>query len=281
MAIVPARVRRAGSATVDGFVSLGRQVVFYAGSLAAVPVALRRYGKEILRLVGEISFGAAALLAGGGTIGVVFAMSFVAGTQVGLEGYRGLDLVGLSPLAGVMSAVANTRELAPAVAAVALAAKVGTGFTAQLGAMRISDEVDALESMAINSRTYLVTTRMIAAFVAVVPLYLVGLFASYVATGVAVVDINGAAQGTYDYFFNLFLPPIDVLYSLLKALFFAAIVTLVHCYYGYYATGGPEGVGRAAGRALRVSIVAIMFADVLLSVLFWGAPPEIPGTVPQ
>jgi phospholipid/cholesterol/gamma-HCH transport system permease protein len=270
-----------GTATVDALAALGRQFAFYTGALAAAPRAVRRYWKEIIRLVGEVSFGAGALLAGGGTVGVIFAMSFVAGTQVGLEGFRGLDLVGLSPMAGVLSAVANTRELAPAVAAVALAAKVGTGFTAQLGAMRISDEVDALETMGVPSRTYLVTTRMIAAFIAVVPLYLVGLFASYLATGIAVVDLNGASQGTYDYYFNLFLPPVDVLYSLGKAVFFAAIVTLVHCYYGYHARGGPEGVGKAAGRALRVSIVAIMVADLLLTVLFWGLPPRIPGTVPQ
>ncbi|QWF82667.1 ABC transporter permease [Amycolatopsis sp. CA-230715] len=279
--VLPRPVRLAGQASADKLVALGTQFAFYASALAATPKVLARYWRHVLRLTGEISFGSGALLAGGGTVGVIFAMSFVSGTQVGLEGFRGLDLVGLSPMAGVMSAVANTRELAPAVASIALAAKVGTGFTAQLGAMRISDEVDALESMSIPSIPFLVTTRMIAAFAAVVPLYLVGLFASYVATGITVVNINGQSQGTYDYYFTLFLPPQDVLFSLLKALFFAGIVTLVHCYHGYFARGGPEGVGRAAGRALRTSIVLIMFADVLLTMLLWGVHQTLPGMAPK
>ncbi|WP_158886906.1 MlaE family ABC transporter permease [Amycolatopsis anabasis] len=281
MLVVPAPARRATRAGVDGLAALGGQFVFYARAIAAAPRTCKRYWRHVIRLIAEISFGSGALLAGGGTVGVIFAMSFVSGTQVGLEGFRGLNLVGLSPMAGVMSAVANTREIAPAVASVALAAKVGTGFTAQLGAMRISDEVDALESMSVPSIPFLVTTRMIAAFVAVIPLYLVGLFASYVATGVTIVNLNGQSQGTYDYYFNLFLPPQDVVYSLLKALLFAGIVTLVHCYHGYFASGGPEGVGRAAGRALRTSIVLIMSADVLLTMLFWGLHQTLPGMGPQ
>ncbi|AXB43152.1 ABC transporter permease [Amycolatopsis albispora] len=278
---VPHAVRAAGAAGVDRLAGLGVQFAFYGKALGAVPLTVTRYWRHVLRLTGEISFGSGALLAGGGTVGVIFAMSFVSGTQVGLEGFRGLDLVGLSPMAGVMSAVANTREIAPVVASVALAAKVGTGFTAQLGAMRISDEIDALESMSIRAVPFLVSTRMIAAFAAVVPLYLVGLFASYVATGLAVVELNGQSQGTYDYYFGLFLPPEDVVYSLLKALVFAGIATLVHCYYGFFATGGPEGVGRAAGRALRTSIVLIMTTDVLLTVLFWGVHQTLPGMAPQ
>ncbi|NKQ52717.1 ABC transporter permease [Amycolatopsis sp. K13G38] len=274
-------VRTVGRGGFGQLVRIGQQFAFYVGAVFAVPRTLKRYWRQVMRLTAEISFGSGAILAGGGTVGVIFAMSFVAGTQVGIEGFRGLDLVGLSPLAGVMSAVANTRELAPIVASIALATKVGTGFTAQLGAMRISDEVDALESMSVPPVSFLVTTRMLAAFIAVVPLYLVGLFASYVATGITVVNLNGQSSGTYDYYFSLFLPPQDVLYSLLKAVFFAGIVTLVHCYHGFFASGGPEGVGRAAGRALRTSIVLIMTADVVLTILLWGLHQTLPGMAPQ
>ncbi|RZS31228.1 phospholipid/cholesterol/gamma-HCH transport system permease protein [Herbihabitans rhizosphaerae] len=256
----------------------GRQFTFYVKVIAAVPRSLVRYWRHIVRLIAEVSFGSATLLAGGGTIGVVFAMSFVSGSQIGLEGFRGLDLVSLSPLSGSMSALVNTRELAPIVAGLTLAAKVGTGFTAQLGAMRISEEIDALDAMSIRSLPFLVTTRMIAAFFTVIPLYLVGLFASYVATRLVVVDLNGQSGGNYDYYFSLVLPPQDVLFSLLKALVLAMVVTMVHCYYGYTATGGPEGVGRAAGRALRTSIVLIMIVDVLLTFAFWGIHQELPGT---
>ncbi|WP_243788186.1 ABC transporter permease [Saccharopolyspora gloriosae] len=269
--------RRRTRGLFDLLVAWGVQVTFYFRAIASVPFAPARYRKHVARLVAEISFGSASLLAGGGTIGVIFAMSFVASTQVGLEGYRGLDLIGLTPMSGLMSAMVNTRELAPLVASIALAAKVGTGFTAQLGAMRISDEIDALESMAVRSLPFLVSTRMAAAFISVVPLYLVGLFASYIATRVAVVNLQGQSGGTYDFYFQLLLAPSDVGLSLVKAVVFAMLVTLVHCFYGYYATGGPEGVGRAAGRALRTSIVAITFVDMLLTLLFWGLSPSLPA----
>lgn len=262
---------------VRALTGVGRHLVFYVQALAYVPMALRHYGRHIVRHIADISFGGATILAAGGTVGVVFAMSFVAGAQVGLEGFRGLDLVGLSPLSGAVSGLVNTRELAPVVAGVALAAKVGTGFTAQLGAMRISDEIDALDTMSVKSIPFLVTTRIVAAIITVIPLYLVGLFAAYVSTRVVVVNVNNQSAGIYDYWFELMLPTVDVFLSLAKALILAILVTMIHCYYGYYATGGPEGVGRAAGRALRTSIVMIMVADILLTFAFWGVYMDLPG----
>ncbi|MGH3519915.1 MAG: MlaE family ABC transporter permease [Haloechinothrix sp.] len=256
---------------------VGAHLFFYARAIGYVPMALVKYWRHIVRLIAEISFGSATILAAGGTIGVVFAMSFVSGAQVGLEGFRGLDLVGLAPLSGAVSGLVNTRELAPVVAGIALAAKVGTGFTAQLGAMRISEEIDALEVMSVNSLPFLVTTRMIAAFITVIPLYLVGLFAAYVSTRIVVVNVNGQSAGNYDYWFELMLPPQDVLLSLVKALVLAMVVTMVHCYYGYNASGGPEGVGRAAGRGLRTSIVLLIIVDILLTFAFWGVYMELPG----
>ncbi|WP_007024077.1 MlaE family ABC transporter permease [Saccharomonospora iraqiensis] len=262
---------------VGGLADLGRHAGFSGRVLWHVPHALARHRRHVVRLIGEISFGSASLLAGGGTIGVIFAMSAVASTQIGLEGYRGLELLGLQPMTGLMSALINTREIAPVVASIALAAKVGTGFTAQLGAMRISDEIDALDAMSVPSLPFLVSTRMVAAFVSVIPLYLIGLFASYAATNLAVVELRGQSPGTYDYYFHLLLNPADVGYSLAKAVVFAMMITLVHCAHGYHATGGPEGVGRASGRALRTSIVAVAVLDVLLTIAFWGLRPTLPG----
>lgn len=276
-----ARVRHALAGPADrvmgALTEVGAHLVFYAKAIAYVPMALVKYWRHIVRLIAEISFGSATILAAGGTIGVVFAMSFVSGAQVGLEGFRGLDLVGLAPLSGAVSGLVNTRELAPVVAGIALAAKVGTGFTAQLGAMRISEEIDALEVMSVNSLPFLVTTRMIAAFITVIPLYLVGLFAAYVSTRVVVVNLNGQSAGNYDYWFELMLPPGDVFLSLVKALVLAMVVTMVHCYYGYNASGGPEGVGRAAGRGLRTSIVLLVIVDIMLTFAFWGVFMELPG----
>ncbi|MEE2061319.1 MlaE family ABC transporter permease [Rhodococcus artemisiae] len=265
------------TAVVDGCAEVGRHVVFAFRAIAGIPTALHRYFSHVLRHIGEVSFGYASLLAGGGTIGIVLAMSAVAAMMVGVETQRGLELIGMTSLSGMLSAIANTRELAPVVASIALAAKVGTGFTAQLGAMRISDEIDALDAMAVRSVPFLASTRLIAAAVCVIPIYMVGLLGSYVATRLVVVNFQGNSAGTYDYYFHLALSPTDLWYSLTKAVVFAIIVAIVHCSYGFYASGGPEGVGRAAGRALRTSILAIGITDVVLTFALWGLVPTIPG----
>ena len=161
------------------------------------------------------------------------------------------------------------------VSAIALAATVGCGYTARLGAMRISEEIDALEVMGIPSLPFLVTTRIIAAFIAVIPLYIVALCASYLSPRLIVVYIYGQSPGTYDHYFLQFLPPIDMLWSFFKLLFLAVAVILIHCYYGYTASGGPAGVGQAVGRAIRTSIVTIVVADFFLSFAIWGSTTTV------
>ena len=254
---------------------LGQQLAFYGECIRWVPRTLVHYRKEVLRLLAEVSLGSGALLLGGGTVGVIFFLSFFTGTQVGLEGFKGLQLIGAEAFSGFVSAFGNTREITPLIAGITLAAQVGCGFTAQLGAMRISEEVDALEVMGIPSVPFLVTTRMIAAFIAVIPLYLVSLFSSFFATRLVVTKFFGQSEGTYDFYFHQFLPPQDVFYSLIKAMIFAVIVTLVHCYYGYFAGGGPEGVGVAVGKAIRTSIVLIVVVNFFLSLMFWGASDTV------
>lgn len=275
------RVQRRYSARAQqltgGIVRIGEFVTFIARAIIAIPFTVVHYRKHVLNQIAEVTFGSKSLLSGGGTLGIVLAMSLAAAMMLGVETYRGLQLVGMTSLSGMISAIANTRELAPVVVGIALAAKVGTGFTAQVGAMRISDEIAALDSMAIRSIPFLATTRMIAAMVCILPIYMVGLLASYIATRLVVVWYNGESSGTYDYFFHLALTPTDLLYSATKAIVFAAIVALVHCSYGYFASGGPEGVGQAAGRALRTSILAIGIFDVIFTFGLWGLIPQIPG----
>ena len=202
-------------------------------------------------------------------------MCFFTGTEVGLQGYAALNQLGTAAFAGFVSAYFNTREIAPLVAGIALAATVGCGFTAQLGAMRISEEVDALEVMAIPSLPFLVTTRIIGGLIAIVPLYVVGLLSSYFATRLTVTQFFGQSAGTYDHYFNPFLPPGDVLWSFGKVLVFAVVVILIHCYHGYNASGGPAGVGVAVGRAVRTSIVAINVIDLFLSMAIWGTTTTV------
>jgi phospholipid/cholesterol/gamma-HCH transport system permease protein len=254
---------------------LGGQLAFYLRAFAAAPRTLGRFKREILRLLAEVSFGRGALAVAGGTVGVITFLTFFTGTEVGLQGYQALNQIGSSAFTGFISAYFNTREISPLVAALALSATVGCGFTAQLGAMRIAEEVDALEVMAVPSLPFLVTTRMIAGLVAVVPLYVIGLLSSYLATRTLTTVYFGQSAGTYDYYFDLFLPPVDVLWSFGKVLVFSLIVVLVHCYYGYTASGGPAGVGVAVGRAVRLSIVAVNVVDFFLSLAIWGTTTTV------
>ncbi|MBC7276856.1 ABC transporter permease [Nocardioides sp.] len=254
---------------------LGDELGFYLRAVAWFPRTLRRYKKEILRILAEVTLGSGALAVIGGTVGVILAMTFFTGAQVGLSGYTALDQLGTSAFSGFVSAYFNTREIAPLVAGIALAATVGCGFTAQLGAMRISEEVDALEVMAIPSLPFLVTTRMIGGLIAIVPLYVVGLLSSYVATRFTVILFYGQSAGTYDHYFNTFLPPVDVLWSFGKVLIFAIVVILIHCYHGYNASGGPAGVGVAVGKAVRTSIVAVSVLDLMLSMAIWGSTTTV------
>ena len=254
---------------------MGRQLSFYVRALAWAPRTIRRYGRETLRLLNEVSFGSGALAVIGGTLGVMVGMTFFTGTIVGLQGYASLNQLGTSALTGFISAYFNTREVAPLSAGLALSATVGCGFTAQLGAMRISEEIDALEVMAIPSLPYLVTTRVLAGVAAVIPLYIVGLLCSYLASREVTVVFYGQSAGTYDHYFHLFLPPVDVLWSFLKVIVFSIVIILVHCYYGYNASGGPAGVGVAVGRAVRAAIVIQTVLDFFLSLAIWGSTTTV------
>ena len=175
--------------------SFGSFASFSAAALGAIPTTIKRYRNECLRQLSDIAWGSGALIVGGGTIGVMVLLAISVGTSLGIEGFNGLELVGLSPLVGFISATANTRELGPLVAALALASQVGCRFTAQIGSMRIHEEIDALEVMAVPPMKYLVSTRVIATMVAIVPLYLIGLIGSYIASQVTVVLLFGQSPG--------------------------------------------------------------------------------------
>jgi phospholipid/cholesterol/gamma-HCH transport system permease protein len=268
-------VRAVYKRPMDTLDDLGDQLAFYGRALAWTPRTLRRYKKEVARLLAEVTFGTGALAVIGGTVGVIAFLSFFTGTEVGLQGYAALDQLGASAFTGFLSAYFNTREIAPLVAGLALSATVGCGFTAQIGAMRINEEIDALEVMGVPSLPFLVTTRIVAGFIAVIPLYVIGLLSSYFATRTITTQAYAQSSGTYDHYFNLFLPPQDVLWSFVKVLVFAVVIILSHCYYGYRAAGGPAGVGLAVGRAVRFSIVAVMVIDLFLSLAIWGSTTTV------
>ena len=269
------RARAAVAKPGNALERLGDQLGFYLRALAWIPFTITRYFREVIRLLAEVSFGSGALAVIGGTIGVMLGISVFTGTVVGLQGFAALDQIGTSALAGFLSAYFNTREISPLVAGLALSSTVGCGFTAQLGAMRISEEIDALEVMAVRSMPYLVTTRIIAGFIAIIPLYIIGLLTSYLAARMTTVWVYGQSAGTYDHYFSLFLPPEDVVWSFVKVLVFSVAIILSHCFYGYRAAGGPAGVGVAVGRSVRTAIVVTMILDFFLSLAIWGADTTV------
>ena len=270
-----ARLRAMIRGPIASFDSLGDQLAFHLRAIRWIPQTIVHYRHEVLRLIAEVTFGVGVLAVLGGTIGVIVMMSGFTGVVVGLQGYAALDQIGSSVLTGFLSAYVNTREVAPVVAALALSATVGCGFTAQLGAMRISEEIDALEVMAIPSVPYLVTTRIIAGFIAVIPLYVVGLLASYLATRGVHTLIQGQSTGSFDHYFHLFLPPEDVIYSFIKVIIFAFVLVMIHCFYGFTATGGPAGVGVAVGRAVRTTIVVVAILNFFVGLALWGTTTTV------
>ena len=184
--------------------------------LGAGLILRRKFTKTIARHVSDVVVGVGASVVGGGMVFVIFTMAFFVGTEVGLQGYKGSQSIGAESFIGLVGSFANVREITPIIAAVALAAQVGSAFTAELGAMRISEEIDALEVMASRrSRTWS-CTRVVAALIALMPLYLIALFASFFATRLISTGFFGLSPGVYDYYFRLYLPTIDMVYSVIK-----------------------------------------------------------------
>lgn len=264
-----------GNAPKSGTAKAGHMAFFFIRSLASIPLTLKHYPKEVWRLLSDVTWGNGSIIVGGGTIGVIIVLSAFGGITVGMEAFTDLDLLGLGPITGGVSAFATTRELGPLLAALAFAAQAGCRFTAQLGTQRISEEIDALDVIAIRPLPYLVTTRMIAAMIAIIPLYVIGLAVAYVSCRLTVQILGGTSAGTYMHYFHTFFLSQDIFWSVIKAIVFAALCTFIQCYYGFFASGGPEGVGVAAGRAIKMCFIVVVFANMFLTLAIWGITPGI------
>lgn len=260
------RTRRI-SASMD---QLGLQAVFYARALGSVPRALLHYRSETIRLIAEISMGTGALAVIGGTVVIVGFLTLFTGGTIAVQGYSSLGDIGVEALTGFFAAFLNVRIAAPVISGIGLAATIGAGSTAQLGAMRVAEEIDALETMAIRPVPYLVSTRVLAGMIAIVPLYAIAVIASFVASRFATVVIYGQSAGVYDHYFSTFLMPVDIMWSFGQAIAMALAVMMIHTYYGYTAAGGPVGVGVAVGKAVRASLVAVVSVTLLISLAVYG-----------
>jgi len=257
-------------AVVSGWISAFGEIAKFSGKILG-----QVYGLRVFRFFGE-ALRQSGILILSSTL-VIWGLVFIIGLQCGIEGAYFNRAVGAPAYAGVFSAWCDLRELVPYAFGYMMAAKVGTGIVAELGSMRISDEIDALEVMGIDSVLFLCATRLLAAWMVLPFMYLAAVGAGFFASYLAVVQqIGEVSSGGFFLIFWMFQNPPDLLYSVLKGMFMATAIVLVGCYYGYNASGGPVGVGTATAKSMVLNIVLVHLIGMLGTQLFWGANPRAP-----
>lgn len=250
---------------------IGDHAIFYGRALRSVPHAAFHYRRETIRLVAETSMGAGNLALIGGTVVIVGFLTLATGSTLAVQGYSTLGDIGIEALTGFLSAFINVRIAAPVVVGIGLAATFGAGATAQIGAMRIGEEIDALESLGINPVAYVVGTRIAAGMIVIAPLYAIALISSFVACRFTTVVLLGQSSGLYAHYFTTFLNPLDLLWSFVQAFVMALLILLIHTYFGFFARGGPAGVGVAVGDAVRTSLIAVVTVTLLVALAIYGS----------
>ena len=274
-----ANLNRYGGAAARRFWQIGIFARFTRISVGQIGWALRRYRRETLRLVAEIGMGTGAMAIVGGTVAIIGFVTLSGGSLIAIQGFASLGNIGVEAFTGFFAALANTRVAAPIVAGVTLAATVGAGATAQLGAMRISEEIDALEVMGIKSISFLVSTRILGGLAVIMPLYALALDMAFTSGQIVTTVFYGQSNGTYEHYFRTFLRPEDVGWSIVEVVIIAVVVMITHCYYGYTASGGPVGVGHAVGRSMRFSLVSVVVVVLLAQLALYGVDPNFNLTV--
>jgi phospholipid/cholesterol/gamma-HCH transport system permease protein len=254
--------------------TIGQWTLFIGQTFFYLPLTIRRYSRETLAAIINLAWGRGSLIVDGGTISVLLILGMAVGASLAVEALATLNIIGFGALSGVIGGIGAIRVIGPLVAGIAFTAQAGTRMTAEIGAMRISEEIDAVDAMGLRPIPFVVGTRLVGGLACVVPGYLLTLVMTFFVLDTVVVALNGESGGTYDHYFLQFLTPIDLLYSLIKATTYCVAATLIHCYYGFFASGGPVGVGMASGRAVRASLVTIMILDFTTTVLLWGLQPE-------
>jgi phospholipid/cholesterol/gamma-HCH transport system permease protein len=260
-----------------GWLTVPRDWLASFGEIArfAARMAGLVYSGRVFTFFGE-TLRQAGILILGSTL-VIWGLVFVLGLTCGIEGAYLTRAQGAPAYAGVFSAWCDLREIAPYAFGYMLAAKVGTGLVAEIGSMRISDEIDALEVMGIPPMTYLAATRLLAAWIVFPFMYLAAIGVMYIASYIAVVEqIAEVSSGGYFLIFWMFQNPPDLVFSLIKGMVMATAIVCVGCYYGYNASGGPVGVGTATAKSMLVNIILVHIIGMLGTLTFWGLNPRAP-----
>jgi phospholipid/cholesterol/gamma-HCH transport system permease protein len=250
-------------------------VLFLVGDAALFMGRAVRDLRHIRRLLPE-TLRQAGIIATTSVL-VIVLIAFLAGGSCGLESTSLARSFGVRPVAAGFSSWCTMREVVPFVFGYILAAKVGCGMVAELGAMQVAEEVDALDAMGVRSIAYLVSTRVLAAAVMLPITYVLaiasGYLASFLMSAKRFGDVSG---GTWSLFFYLFQDPTDLLYSLIKGVVISVFVLSTALYFGYQVRGGPIEVGVATARSMAVNIIGITFISALGTLIFWGSNPRIP-----
>jgi phospholipid/cholesterol/gamma-HCH transport system permease protein len=231
---------------------------------------------HVLRFFGE-TLRQAGILIVYSTL-VIWGLVFLTGLGTcGIEAAYFNQSVGAPTYSGVFAAWCNLREAVPYAFGYMMAAKVGTGIVAELGAMRISEEIDALEVMGVNSVTFLCATRLLAAWLVLPFMYIGAIGVAYLASYIAIVQqIGYVSSGGYLLVFWQFQNAPDLLFSLIKGMTMATGIILVACYYGYNASGGPVGVGTATAKSMVLNLVIVTLIGMFGTQVFWGGNPRAP-----
>ena len=233
------------------------------------------FSGRVLRFFGETLRQAGILILGSAL--VIWGLAFLFGLQCGIEGAYFSRSTGAPAYAGVFAAWCDLREVMPFAFGYMMSAKVGTGLVAEIGAMRISDEIDALEVMGINSVLFLCATRLLAAWMVLPFLYIAAVGIGYLASYIAVVEqVGETSAGGYFLIFWMFQNPPDLVYSLIKGMARATVVVRVGAYYGYTASGGPVGVGTATAKSMVLNTVMVHLIAAVGTQIFWGSNPRAP-----
>jgi phospholipid/cholesterol/gamma-HCH transport system permease protein len=238
-------------------------------------VVLEIFDGRAFRFFGETLRQAGILILGSAV--VIWGLAFILGLQCGIEGAYFSRSVGAPANAGTFAAWCDLREIMPYAFGYMMSAKVGTGLVAEIGAMRISDEIDALEVMGISSLTFLCATRLLGAWLVLPAVYIGAVGAGFLASYLAVVQqIGEVSSGGYFVIFWMFQNPPDLFYSLVKGMAMATVIVLVGCYYGYTASGGPVGVGTATAKSMVLNTVMVHLIGMVGTQIFWGSNPRAP-----
>src|SRR3984957_158029 len=227
-----------------------------------------RYTAETLRQVGMLITGSALVPLG---------MQFVFGLTCGNESVYVLRGYGASSYEGVFAAICPLREATPFMFAYMFGAKIGCGYVAELGSMRISDEIDAMETLGINSMRYLVSTRLLANILVSAPIFIIGLAVFYLGEEFVILgQVHDISRATFTAVLWEFTDLKSIFFSYTKTLIMWTCIVVSSLYYGYRARGGPVGVGAATARSMVAALVLTMVLNEGFTFFFWGVNPKVP-----